>query len=81
MGLIFSKTVKKQGCVQVYGLVKWMVRTAEALDSYQSRLGRKLLELLLVRYVAITHDVYSSVSVCSQVLYERDLRVHSPMTK
>lgn len=81
MGLIFSKTVKKQGCVQVYGLVKRMVSTAEAPDFYQSRLGREWLELLLVRYVAITHDVCSSVSVCSQVLYERELRVHSPMTK
>lgn len=80
MGLIFSKTVKKQGCVQVYGLVKWMVSTAEAPEFYQS-FGRKLLELLLVRYVAITHDADSSVPVCSQVLYEMNLGVHCPLTK
>lgn len=58
-----------------------MVSTAEAPDFYQSRLGRQLLELLLVRYVTITHDMYSSVPVCSHVLYEMNLGVHSPMTK
>lgn len=81
MGLIFRKAVKNQGCVQVYGLVKCMVSTAEAPDFYQSRLGRQLLELLLVRSVTTTHGTYSSEPVGSHVLYEMNLGVQSPMTK